>query len=71
PITLLQKFREFSPRAKRILWWGGLRGGISVALALQIPESPQRTLLLVATYCVVVFSILVQGLTIKRVVGAE
>ncbi|RYZ56808.1 MAG: sodium:proton antiporter, partial [Proteobacteria bacterium] len=40
PITLLQKFREFSPRAKRILWWGGLRGGISVALALQIPESP-------------------------------
>lgn len=71
PIAMLQRFREFSPRALRILWWGGLRGGVSVALALQIPASPQRDILLVATYCVVVFSILVQGLTIKRVAGAD
>lgn len=70
PITLLKRFREFSPRSLRILWWGGLRGGVSVALALQIPVSPQRDILLVATYCVVVFSILVQGLTIKRAAGA-
>jgi CPA1 family monovalent cation:H+ antiporter len=71
PITLMQRFRDFSPRARRILWWGGLRGGVSVALALQVPSSPQRDALLVATYCVVVFSILVQGLTIKRMAGTQ
>ncbi|WP_141734093.1 cation:proton antiporter [Oligoflexus tunisiensis] len=71
PITLMQRFRDFSPRVRRILWWGGLRGGVSVALALQIPTSPQRDALLVATYCVVVFSILVQGLTIKRMAGSQ
>jgi CPA1 family monovalent cation:H+ antiporter len=69
PIGVLRRFRDFSPRARRILWWGGLRGGVSVALALQIPESPHRDVLLVATYCVVVFSVLVQSLTIKRVAG--
>lgn len=71
PITLLKRFRAFSPRSLRIFWWGGLRGGVSVALALQIPVSPQRDILLVATHCVVVFLILVQGLTIKRVAGTD
>ena len=52
----------------RVLTWGGLRGGISVALALSIPVGPERDLLLALTYCVVVFSILVQGLTVSKVI---
>jgi monovalent cation:H+ antiporter, CPA1 family len=56
--------------ASHVLVWGGLRGGISVALALSIPVGPQREAILALTYCVVVFSILVQGLTIGRVIQA-
>ncbi len=63
-VSLLRWFREFSPHVVKILTWGGLRGGISVALALSLPVGPQRDLLLVVTYSVVVFSILVQGLTV-------
>ena len=69
PIQIMKKFRTFSPYATTILTWGGLRGGISVALALSIPAGPAREPLLVITYCVVVFSILVQGLTIKKVLA--
>ena len=73
-VTALRRFRVFSPRVVRILTWGGLRGGISVALALSIPVTieamdqtttfPARNLILVMTYVVVVFSIVIQGLTI-------
>ena len=70
PIQIMKKFRTFSPYVTTILTWGGLRGGISVALALSIPHGPAREPLLVVTYFVVVFSILVQGLTIKRVLAA-
>jgi len=69
PIKIMSKFRTFSPYATTILTWGGLRGGISVALALSIPQGPAREPLLVITYFVVVFSILVQGLTIKKVLA--
>lgn len=61
---------EFSPHVIRVLTWGGLRGGISVALALSLPKGVEREALLAVTYCVVVFSILVQGLSIGRLVRA-
>ena len=55
---------EFTPHAVKIMTWGGLRGGISVALALALPPVPERQVVLVLTYIVVLFSILVQGLTV-------
>lgn len=68
PISLLRLKREFSPHVVKILTWGGLRGGISVALALSVPAGPERDLILTVTYIIVIFSISVQGLTIGRLV---
>jgi CPA1 family monovalent cation:H+ antiporter len=65
PIHLLKRSRSFSPHVAKILTWGGLRGGISIALALSLPVGIERDVLLAITYGVVVFSILVQGLTIS------
>ena len=70
-IRLFSLVREFTARTVTILTWGGLRGGISVALALSLPPSSSRDALVTITYAVVVFSILVQGLTINRVLGAR
>jgi CPA1 family monovalent cation:H+ antiporter len=53
-----------------VLTWAGMRGGISIALALTLPDSPWSTALLVATYAVVVFTIVAQGLTFVRVLHA-
>ncbi|MEO1835767.1 MAG: sodium:proton antiporter [Akkermansiaceae bacterium] len=73
PITLLKRNRTFTPGVVKILTWGGLRGGISVALALGIPKGgahPEyREVILVVTYVIVVFSIAVQGLTLKSMVA--
>jgi CPA1 family monovalent cation:H+ antiporter len=68
PITLMRLRREFVPRTIRVMTWGGLRGGISIALALTLPMEFQRELILSITYTVVVFSIVVQGLTVKWLV---
>ncbi len=68
PIKVFGRFREFSPRVISILTWGGLRGGISVALALSLPKGDERDLVLTVTYCIVIFSIMVQGLTIGRLI---
>ncbi|MGJ8726547.1 MAG: cation:proton antiporter [Roseibacillus sp.] len=69
PVTLLKRTRTFSPGVIRVLTWGGIRGGISVALALGLPkDSDYRDLFLVMTYVVVIFSISVQGLTLGPVV---
>lgn len=68
PISLMKKRRAFTPRTIRILTWGGLRGGISIALALSLPAGVEREAILAITYIVVVFSILVQGLTVGKLV---
>ena len=68
PIAYFRKYREITPHAVKILTWGGLRGGISVALALSLPAGPERDVLLTITYVIVIFSILVQGLTIGKLI---
>lgn len=67
PISLFRLRRTFLPYTVRVMVWGGLRGGISIALALSLPSSPERDLIIAMTYGVVVFSVLVQGLTVGRV----
>lgn len=68
-LKLLQ--RTFSEKVVRIMTWGGLRGGISVALALSLPKVPERDLIIAITYVVVAFSILVQGTTIKSLIASD
>jgi monovalent cation:H+ antiporter, CPA1 family len=69
PVTLLRLRREFTRHAVLVLTWSGLKGGISVALALSLPAGPHRGLIVTATYLVVCFSIIVQGLTVGPVVS--
>jgi CPA1 family monovalent cation:H+ antiporter len=64
PVLMLKPLRAFSTGVTPNMTWGGLKGGISVALSL--PEGEWKSLILTATYIVVIFSIIVQGLTITR-----
>jgi len=68
PISLYKEKLNFIPHTGLIMTWGGLRGGISIALALSLLPDMNRELILTVTYVVVVFSIVVQGLSIGRVV---
>lgn len=68
PIKFFEKKLDFVPGTNLVMTWGGLRGGISIALALGLTESMHRDLFLVITYVVVVFSIIGQGLTVEKLV---
>jgi CPA1 family monovalent cation:H+ antiporter len=73
PMAALMRFLPFTRGAFAVLVWGGLRGGISIALALSLPQGPMRELILSVTYVVVVFSVVVQGASVsaaaRRFVG--
>lgn len=79
PVAIFRKRLQFVPHTTKIMAWGGLRGGISIALALSLPASllgqTNKDLFLTVTYCVVVFSIIVQGLSVgwmaKTLIGSE
>ncbi|OSY89337.1 sodium:proton antiporter [Tenacibaculum holothuriorum] len=68
PVKLFEKKLDFVPNTGLIMTWGGLRGGISIALALGLSQDMYRDLFLVITYIVVIFSIVVQGLTVGNLV---
>lgn len=68
PIKLYAKKLNFVPKTNLIMTWGGLRGGISIALALSLTQDMHRDLFLVITYIIVVFSIIVQGLTVGKLI---
>jgi Na+:H+ antiporter len=67
-VKLLRFWRPMRPGTIRILTWGGLRGGLSMAMALAIPQGQYRQPIILATYAIVVFSILIQGLTVGQIV---
>ncbi len=75
PVKIFAERLEFLPHTSTIMTWGGLRGGISIALALSLTDDMNRDLILTVTYVVVVFSIIVQGLSIgnlaTRLLGKE
>lgn len=67
PSLLVPRFIDINNKEAKLIVWGGLRGGLSLAMVLSLPDNETRQILIIATYACVVFSILVQGLTIERV----
>lgn len=68
PLLAMQNFRRLNPHSTLVLTWGGLRGGISIALALSLPEFSGREMLIGVTYLVVVFSLLIQATTLGSLI---
>jgi len=68
PMILFKRKNKYPPHTIKILAWGGLRGGLAVALALTLPDGALREFVLTMTYAVVVFAVIVQGMTIKPLV---
>ena len=70
PIKILSFFKTFEKNTAMIITWGGLRGGLSIALALNLPDTlgDGKSLILILTYAVVLFTILVQGLSMNKMV---
>ncbi|MCO5934997.1 sodium:proton antiporter [Mucilaginibacter sp. RB4R14] len=71
PLTFLRKSLNVNYNSINILTWAGLRGGISIALALALPVSPYRHMILSGSYFIVIFSIVVQGLSLNRLINAS
>lgn len=67
PRKVLPKWVDFDRKEATVLVWGGLRGGLSLALVLTLPAGEAKNLLIIVTYCCVVFSIILQGLTVGKV----
>ena len=70
PVAFFKKRLNFTPHTSTIMAWGGLRGGISIALALSLPVEMSRNLLVTVTYGVVIFSIIIQGLSVGKLAKA-
>ena len=68
PIALLRGRLDFRTGTRRVLWWGGIKGGISIALALSLPQFEGRDVILAVTYSTVIVSVLVQGLSIGKLI---
>ena len=64
PLNLMKLRRRYEPYAVSIMIWGGLRGGLAIALALALPNGQAKTMILLMTYATVLFSIVAQGLSI-------
>lgn len=69
PVNIFKRRLDFVPKTTLIMTWGGLRGAISIALALGLTEAMHRDLFLVITYVIVIFSIVVQGLSVEKLIG--
>jgi CPA1 family monovalent cation:H+ antiporter len=68
PVSALRLRMRFLKGTIPVLTWGGVRGGISIALVLSMPDFPQTSMILAATYAIVIFSVVVQGLTLSWLV---